>query len=169
MQELLNTNQHLYWNEKHQEAFDSVKRALTDAIALAAPNNEGRFVLDTVASAVVIAGILQQQQGHNEKTILRLIVYGSKSLTGRPLNYGAPKLGMYAIFYFIEKFNSYLAGREFTLRVDNHTLSWIKTYSMDDAMIGHWIAHHDQCHFETVHRPRTQHRNADGFSKRTND
>ena len=36
-------------------------------------------------------------------------------------------------------------------------------------MIGRWIARLDQYHFKTIHRPRTQHRNADGLSKRTND
>ena len=36
-------------------------------------------------------------------------------------------------------------------------------------MIGRWIARLDQYHFKTVHRPRTQHRNAVGLSKRTND
>ena len=169
MQELLRKNQHFYWKGKHQEAFDSVKQALADATALAAPNEEGRFVLDTDASAVAIAGILHQEQQYNGKTILRPIVYGSKSLTRTQMNYGAPKLEMYAVFYFIEKFHSYLAGREFTLRVDNQALSWLKTYSMDQAMIGRWIARLDQYHFKTIHRPRTQHRNADGLSKRTND
>ena len=169
MQELLRKNQHFHWKEKHQEAFDSVKQALADATALAAPNEEGRFVLDTDASAVAIAGILHQEQQYNGKTILRPIVYGSKSLTRTQMNYGAPKLEMYAVFYFIEKFHSYLAGREFTLRVDNQALSWLKTYSIDQAMIGRWIARLDQYHFKTIHRPRTQHRNADGLSKRTND
>ena len=73
------------------------------------------------------------------------------------------------MFFFVEKFHSYLAGQEFTLRVDNQALSWLKTYSMDQAMIGRWIARLDQYHFKTIHRPRTQHRNVDGLSKRTND
>ena len=85
------------------------------------------------------------------------------------MNFGAPKLEMYAVFSFIEKFLSYIAGREFTLRVDNQALSWLKTYSMDQTMIGRWIARLDQYHFKTIHRPRMQHRNADGLSKRTND
>ena len=76
---------------------------------------------------------------------------------------------MYAVFYFIEKFHSYLTGREFTLRVDKQALSRLKTYSMDQAMIGRWIAPLDQYHFKTIHRPRTQNRNADGLSKWTND
>ena len=80
MQELLKKNQHFCWEERHREAFDSVKQALSDAITLAAPNEQGRFVLDTDASTVAIAGILNQEQEYNGKTILRPIVYGSKSL-----------------------------------------------------------------------------------------
>ena len=106
MQELLRKNQHFHWNEKHQGSFHSVKQSLADATALAAPNEEGRFVLDTDAGAVAIAGILHQKQEDNGKTILRPIVYGSKSLTRTQLNYGAPKLEMYAVFYFIKKFKS---------------------------------------------------------------
>ena len=126
-------------------------------------------MLDTNGSAVAIAGILHQEQEHNGKIILRPKFYGRKSLTKTQLNYGAPKVEMYVVFYFIEKFHSYLADREITLRVDNQAFSWLKTYSMDQAMIGRWIARLDQYHFKTVHRPRTQHRNADGLSKRTND
>ena len=152
MQELLRKNQHFQWKKKHQEAFDSVKQALVDATALAASNEEGRFVLDTDASAVAIAGILHQEQEYNLKTILCPIVFGSKSLTRTQLNYDAPKLKMYAVFFFIEKFHSYLAGREFTLGVENQALSWLKTYSVDQAMIGRWIARLDQYHFKTIAR-----------------
>ena len=169
MQELLKKNQHFHRESKHQKDFDSVKQALADATTLAAPNEQGGFVLDTDASTVAIAGILHQEEEHNGKTILRPMVYGSKSLTRTQLNYGAPNMEMYAVFYFVEKFHSYLAGREFTLCVDNKALSWLKAYSMDQAMIGCWIARLHQYHFKTVHRPRTQYRNADGLSKRTND
>ena len=112
MQELLKKNQHFYWEERHQEAFDSVKPALANATTLAAPNEQGRFVLDIDASTVAIAGILHQEQKYNGKTILRPIIYGSKSLTRTQLNHVAPKLEIYAVFYFIEKFHSYLAGRD---------------------------------------------------------
>ena len=42
-------------------------------------------------------------------------------------------------------------------------------YYRDQAMIGRWIARLDQYNFKTIHRPRAQHRNVDGLSKRTND
>ena len=126
-------------------------------------------MLDTDASTVAIAGILHQKQEYNGKTILRTIAFRSKSLTRTQMNYGATNLEMYAVFYFVEKFHSYLAGREFTLPVDNQALSWLKTYSIVQVMIGRWIASSDQYHFKTIHRHRTQLRNADGLSKRTND
>ena len=40
---------------------------------------------------------------------------------------------------------------------------------MDQAIIGRWIVALEKYHFSIEHRPRTQHRNADGLSKRTND
>ena len=38
------------------------------------------------------------------------------------------------------------------MRVDNQALSWLKTNSMDQVMIGRWIARLDQYHFKTIHR-----------------
>ena len=46
-----------------------MEQALADATVLAAPNEEGRFVLVTDASAVAIAGILHQEQKHDGKII----------------------------------------------------------------------------------------------------
>ena len=74
---------------------------------------------------------------------------------------------MLAVLYFLEKICSQLAGRQFTLRVDNQALSWLKTYSMDNGLIGRWIArlgHYDK---KIVHRPREKHTNADGLSKKS--
>ena len=76
---------------------------------------------------------------------------------------------MYAAYYFILRNHSYLCPRKFTLRVDNQALAWLKTYSTDQASIGRWIMALEKYHFRIEHRPRTQHRNADGLSKRTND
>ena len=157
------------WGPEQEKAFNEIKKALIEATALAQPDSEGEFVLDTDASAVAISGILHQWQGAPGERRLRPITYGSKKLTTTQAKYGAPKLEMFAAYYFIVKNHSYLCPRKFTLRVDNQALSWLKTYSTDQALIGQWIMTLDKYHFRVEHRPRTQHRNADGFSKRTND
>ena len=157
------------WGPEQQKAFNEIKKALIEATALAQPDSEGEFVLDTDASAVAISGILHQWQGPPGERRLRLIVYGSKKLTTTQAKYGAPKLEMFAAYYFIVKNHCYLCPRKFTLRVDNQALSWLKTYSTDQALIGRWIMTLEKYHFRVEHRPRTQHRNADGLSKRTNE
>ena len=157
------------WGSEQQKAFNEIKKALIEATALAQPDSEGEFVLDTDADAVAISGILHQWQGPPGERRLRPIVYGSKKLTTTLAKYGAPKLEMFAAYYFIVKNHNYLCPRKFTLRVDNQALSWLKTHSTDQALIDRWIMTLDRYHFRVEHRPRTQHRNADGLSKRTNE
>ena len=157
------------WGSEQQLAFNEINKALIDATALAQPDSDGESVLDTDASAVAISGILHQWQGQPGERRLRPIVYGSKKLTATQAKYGAPKLEMYAAYHFIVKNHSYLCPRKFTLRVDNQALSWLNTYSTDQALIGRWIMALEKYHFCVERRPRTQHRNADGLFKRTND
>ena len=127
------------WGDEQQQAFNAVKLALIEATALAQPDSEGEFVLDTDASAVAISGILHQWQGPPGERRLRPIVYGSNTLNATQAKYGAPKLEMYAAYYFILKNHSYLCSRNFILRVDNQALSWLKTYSTDQALIGRLV------------------------------
>ena len=56
-----------------------------------------------------------------------------------------------------------------SMKVDNQALSWLKTYSNDQALIGRWRMTIKKNHFPVGNHPRTQHRNADGLSKRTKD
>ena len=80
------------WGPEQQTAFNEIKKALIEATALAQPDSEGEFVLDTDASAVAISGILHQWQGPPGERRLRPIVYGSKKLTTTQAKYGAPNL-----------------------------------------------------------------------------
>ena len=82
------------------------------------------MVLDTDASDVAISGILHQWQEPPESRKLQPVVFRSKKLTPTHSKYGAPKLEMYAAYYFILKNHSYLCPRKFTLRVHNQALSW---------------------------------------------
>ena len=100
---------------EQQKAFNETKKALIEATALAQPDSEGEFVLDTDASSLAISGILHQWQGPPGQRRLRPNVYGSQKLTTTQAKYGAPKLEMYAAYHFIVKSHSYLCPRKFTL------------------------------------------------------
>ena len=112
--------------------------ALIEATALTQPHSEGEFVLDTDASGVAIPDFFHARysQGPLDNRKLRPIVFGSKKLTSPQAKYCAPKLEMYAAYYFILRNHSSLCPRKFTLRVDNQALVWLKTYSLDQATLG---------------------------------
>ena len=157
------------WGSEQQQAFNEIEKALIEATANSQPDSEGELMLDTDASAVAIAGILQQWQGSPGDRRIRPIVYGSKKLTATQAKYGSPKLEMYAAYHFIVENHSYLCPRKLTLRVDKQALSWLKTYSTNQALIGRWIMALEKYHFRVEHRTRAQHCKADGLSKRTNN
>ena len=87
------------------------------------PTEDGCFYLGTDASEVAIAAILQEEQEINGSKKLRVIAYGSRILSDAEMIYGALKAEMLAVVYFLEKFCSHLAGRQFTIRMDNQALS----------------------------------------------
>ena len=99
--------------------------------------------------------------------VLRPIANGSKVLSDTEMRFGAPKVEMFAAVTFVEKYRAYLGSAPFKLRVDNRTLSWLKTYSMDQSYVGRWIVRLDGYHMIIEHRMRDKHQNADNLSKKT--
>ena len=70
--------------------------------------------------------------------------------------YGAPKLKMYAAYHFIVKI-TVICAHESSLweGTINQDLSWLKTYSNDQALVGRWIMALEKYHFRVEHGPRT--------------
>ena len=168
MQRLMrNKGKKFTWTDEAQVSFENIKRELCEAPVLGMPTEKGMFVLDTDASVVAISGILHQEQEWNGRTVFRPIAYGSKVLSDTEMKYGAPKVEMFAVITFMEKYRAYLGSAPFKLRVDNRALAWLKTYLMDQSYIGRWIVRLDGYHMIIDHRTRDKHQNADSLSKKT--
>ena len=123
------------------------------------------YVLDTDASVVAISGTLHQEQEWNGKTVLRPIAY--KVLSDTKMKHGEPKAEIFAVVTFVEKYRAYLDSKPFKLRVDNRSLSWLITWSMDQSYIGSRIVCLDSYNMIIEHRTRDKHQNADNLSKKT--
>lgn len=148
---------------------DSLKVALTTEPVLALPTEKGRYYLDTDASNIAIAGIFHQEQEINGEKKLRVIAYNSKVLNSAQQNYSAAKLEMLALLTFVEKNACYLAGREFTVRVDCSSLVWLLNYGWENnALATRWIARLQGFQFDVVHRERAKNAAADALTKTTN-
>lgn len=73
---LLSKKKDWEWESEHQQAFDSLKRALTQATVLGFPTETDPFILDTDASDCAISGVLSQVQNGIE----RVMEYASHTL-----------------------------------------------------------------------------------------
>jgi hypothetical protein len=71
------------WDTPHQEAFEQQREALSSPPCLAYPRPEGRFILDTDASDIIIGAELSQIQDGVERTI----AYASNTLIPTQRNY----------------------------------------------------------------------------------
>ena len=73
---------------------------------------------------------------------------------------------MFAVVTFVEKYRAYLGSDPFKLRVDNRSLSWLKTYPMVQSYIGKWIERLDGYDIKIKYMTRGEHQNADSLSKK---
>ena len=158
---LTKKNQKFVWTEKCQNAFERLKEALVSAPVLAYPTREGKFVLDTDASATAIGAVLSQIQDGEEK----VIAYASCALSSSRQNYCTTYRELYAVVRFVKYFSHYLWGRPFLVRSDHSSLKWLKNFKQPEGMVARWIATLDTYDFQIEHRKGASHGNADGLSR----
>jgi len=105
-----------------QEAFDTLKDALTSSPVLAMPNDTGEFVLDTDACDKAIGAVLSQIQDGEEK----VIAYAGRALDKREVNYYVTRKEILSIVYSLRFFKQYLMGRRLRIRTDHAPLTWLR-------------------------------------------
>nr|GEV34068.1 reverse transcriptase domain-containing protein [Tanacetum cinerariifolium] len=116
MTRLLEKDTSIIFSKECVEAFQTLKRKLTKAPILIAPNWDMPFELMCIASDFVIGAVLGQRQDKH----FRPIHYASKTMTEAESNYTTTEKEMLAVVYAFEKFRSYLIMNksiEFTFKV----------------------------------------------------
>ena len=81
---------------------------------MAAPTDEGTYVLKTDASSRGVGAVLCQQQEGDEK----VLAYFSKKLLERQSKYSASELEALAVVLTVKHFAVYLLGGTFILETD---------------------------------------------------
>nr|GFA40210.1 reverse transcriptase domain-containing protein [Tanacetum cinerariifolium] len=101
---LLEKDTPFFFSKECVEAFQTLKRKLTKAPILIAPDWDLPFELMCDVSDFAIGAVLGQCQEKH----FRLIHYASKTMTEAESNYTTTKKEMLAVVYAFEKFRSYL-------------------------------------------------------------
>jgi hypothetical protein len=122
---------------------------------------EGKFVLDTDASDVVIGAVLSQEQDGE----LRVISYASNSLSVAQRNYCTTRKELLAVVHYTSHFRHYLLGRPFVVRTDHGSLMWLLRFKQINGQLARWIEELSQYDMSIVHRPGRLHGNADTLTR----
>ena len=71
-----------------------------------------------------------------------------------------------AVITFVQHFRPYLLGREFLLRTDHGSLTWLTNFREPEGQLARWLECLQEFSFQTIHRPGKKHTNADSLSRR---
>uniref|UniRef100_A0A672JC04 Gypsy retrotransposon integrase-like protein 1 n=1 Tax=Salarias fasciatus TaxID=181472 RepID=A0A672JC04_SALFA len=153
------------WTETHQKALEHLINCLVQPPVLAFPDFSQPFVLHTDASNKGLGAVLYQKQGEK----LRVIAYGSRSLSASEKNYHlhSGKLEFLALKWAItEKFRDYLYYAPFfTVYSDNNPLTYVLSTAKLNATGTRWVAELADFNFTVKYRPGRENIDADSLSR----
>ena len=149
------------WTDACQDAFMALRALLIKAPVLAFPKEDLPYIVDTDASDYGIGGVLSQCIEGTE----HVIAYYSKNLNPAQQKYCTTRRELLAVVSTLDHFKGYVWGPKFIVRTDHAALVWLKNLKNIQGMLARWLAKLQQFHFEIIHRPGTQHGNADGLSR----
>lgn len=103
---LMRKNARWAWTATEEEAFRSIRKALTTAPVLACPDFNQPFTLQTDASTLGLGAVLTQNLDGGEC----VIAYASRTLNQAEKNYSATELECLAVVWGIRRMRDYLEG-----------------------------------------------------------
>ena len=154
-----------HWTDSCEEAFQILKKKLTEAPILAYPDYNSDYILYTDASSEAIGMVLSQIQDGKE----RVISYGGKKLSPAEKRFSTTERECLAVIVAMKHFDSYLRGVHVTIVTDHIALKWILNQKQPKGRIARWVAYLQQFNYSIRHQPGNKLGNADGLSRREYD
>ena len=121
--------------EEMKNAFDLLKRALTNPPVLQLPDVTKRLSLETDASSYQI-GCSLMQAGNDD--VRYPIGFWSRTLTPAERNYSATEREALAIVWSVGLLYPYVWGRHFTIFTDHQALQWIFNLEDPTGRLSRW-------------------------------
>jgi len=134
MSGLLKKGRKWQWQQEQQDAFEELKRKLTEASVLACPDFSEKFVLQSDANDIGLGAVLTQTIQGTE----RVIAFASRRLIAAEENYSATQKECLAIVWAIRKLRCYLEGYRFEVITDHLALKWLNSIDNPTGRIARW-------------------------------
>lgn len=154
------------WTEAANEAFSTLKQALSQEPVLQAPRIGETFCIQTDASLRGIGGVLSQK---DELGRDRPIAYFSKKFNAAEQKYATVEQECLAIVRTIQHFRPYLAGVPFEVETDHACLRFLHAFKDTNSKLTRWALLLQEYSFSVRHKPGVKNGNADGLSRQAWD
>ena len=154
------------WTDKCQQAFHTLKKALTTAPVLSYPNMDKEFILTTDSSRTGLGYILGQLNDKNQETV---IAFGGRALRPSEKNYPISELECLAVVEGIKQFDPYLSHKHFKVVTDHQALKFIKSIKNPTGRLARWSILLQGYSFTVVYKPGKSNTNADAISRMEHD
>nr|GEU82091.1 reverse transcriptase domain-containing protein [Tanacetum cinerariifolium] len=161
---LLKKDTPFIFSEECVEAFQTLKRKLTEAPILIAPDWDMPFEFMCDASDFVIGAVLGQRQEKHFKPIH----YASKTMTEAKSNYTTTKKEMLVVVYAFEKFWAYLVINKSIVYTDHFTLKYLFAKKDSKARLLRWILLLHEFTFKMIDTKGAKNMAADHLSRLEN-
>nr|GEX84085.1 reverse transcriptase domain-containing protein [Tanacetum cinerariifolium] len=135
MTHLLEKNAPFVFSDDCVQAFQTLKKKLTEAPILIAPNWDQPFELMCDASDFAVGTV----PGQRIEKHFRPIHYASKMMTEAESNYTTTEKEMLAVVYAFEKFHSYLIMNKSIVYTDHSALKYLLAKKYAKARLLRWI------------------------------
>jgi hypothetical protein len=149
------------WTSEHNDAFEALKKALSQAPVLQIPDFTKEFISVTDARNLAISAVLNQRVGES----LAPISFHSRLLNPAERNYTIHEKECLAILFGCERCRPYLEHTEFELQCDNLALCWLLKRVKEVGRIGRWVLRLAPFKFRIIHNRGSDNLVADALSR----
>lgn len=166
--ELVRNDVEFEWNERREEAFNTLKLAITSPPALRPVDytSSNPVVLSVDSSYIAVGFILSQYDEDKRKRPAR---YGSIPMNEREARYSQPKLELYGLYRALRAYRLYLIGvQNFQVEVDAKYIKGMLNEPdlQPNATMNRWIQGILLFDFELIHVPAERHKGPDALSRK---
>uniref|UniRef100_A0A1B6H681 RNA-directed DNA polymerase n=1 Tax=Homalodisca liturata TaxID=320908 RepID=A0A1B6H681_9HEMI len=150
------------WDQKCQESFDKLKRAVTRPPVLAIPDFNKEFTVQCDASDKALGSCLLQEADNGH---LKPVAYYSRKFNESEVKLTTYQKEALAVVCSINKFRNFLEMRPFNLVTDNSALAWVLSHFRKLGKLGRWVEVILSLPFKITHVKGNQNPVADYLSR----
>nr|GEY18249.1 reverse transcriptase domain-containing protein [Tanacetum cinerariifolium] len=164
MTRLLEKDTPFFFSKECVKASQTLKRKLTEAPILIAPDWDFPFELMCDASDFAIGAVL----GKRQEKHCRPIHYASKTMTEGESNYTTTEKEMLAVVYAFKKFLSYLIMNNSIVYTDHSSLKYLFSKKDSKARLLHWVLLLQEFTFKVIDTKEAENLATDHLSRLEN-